>query len=54
MQSGAVEPLVALRTYLFWAMVCVPVALLGELLLRTVANYKVSQLARQRISARRR
>lgn len=54
MQSGAVEPLIAMRTYLFWAAVCAPVALLGDLLLRTIANYKISQLARQRIRARRR
>lgn len=54
MQSGAVEPLVAMRTYLFWAIVCVPVALLGDLLLRTIWNYEVSQLTRSRIRARRR
>lgn len=53
-QSGAVEPLVAMRTYLFWAIVCVPVALLGDLLLRTIWNYEVSQLARRSIRARRR
>jgi uncharacterized membrane protein YjfL (UPF0719 family) len=54
LQSGAVEPLVAMRTYVFWAVVCVPVALLADLLLRTIWEYEISQLARQRINARRR
>lgn len=54
MQSGAVEPLIAMRTYLFWALVCVPVALLADLLIRTIWNYQISQLARERIQARRR
>lgn len=54
MRSGAVEPLLAMRTYVFWAAVCVPVALLGDLLLRTIWSYRVSQLVRQRVVDRRR
>jgi len=44
---------VALRTYLFWAMVCAPIAYLADLLGRTVLEYRVVRLVVARVRSRR-
>ena len=42
-----------LRTYIFWAAVCMPVAHLGDIVLRTVLEYRVVRLAVARVRTRR-
>lgn len=44
---------VALRTYLFWAMVCAPVAYLGDMLARTALEYRVVRLVVARVRSDR-
>ena len=51
-ESG-VSPAVALRTYAFWALVVTPTAYLGDVLLRTILNYRVVQLTLARVQSRR-
>lgn len=43
---------VAIRTYVFWALVCVPVAYLADLVLRTAMDYRVVRLAVARVMVR--
>lgn len=44
---------VALRTYVFWGLVCAPVAYLADLLVRTVLEYRVVRVVVARVRWRR-
>ena len=44
---------VALRTYVFWALVCAPVAYLADVLGRTIMEYRIVRLAVARVRSRR-
>jgi hypothetical protein len=45
---------VALRTYVFWALVCAPVAYLTDVLVRTVLEYRVVRVVVARVRSLRR
>jgi|GEM_PF-5126970 len=53
LQSG-VSHSVAIRTYVFWALVIAPVAYLTDMVGRSVAEYHVVQVAVARVKDRRR
>lgn len=42
-----------LRTYAFWAAVCIPVAYLGDIVVRTVLEYRIVRMAVARVRSRR-
>jgi hypothetical protein len=44
---------VALRTYVFWALVCAPVAYLADVVVRTVVEYRVVRVVVARVRSRR-
>ena len=44
---------VALRTYIFWALVCAPVAYLADVVARTIINYRIVRLTVARVRSRR-
>lgn len=44
---------IALRTYIFWALVCAPVAYLADVVVRTVLEYRVVRVAVARMRSRR-
>lgn len=44
---------VVLRTYVFWAAVCIPVAYLGDMVVRSVREYRIVRLAVARVRSRR-
>jgi len=44
---------VALRTYVFWALVCAPVAYLADILVRTVLEYRIVRVMVARVRSRR-
>lgn len=44
---------IALRTYLFWALVCMPVAYVADVLVRTIMEYRIVRLALARVKSRR-
>jgi len=48
-QAESVASLGVIRTYVFWAAVCVPVAALMDQVLRSIADYEVIRNARQRV-----
>ncbi len=52
LQSG-VGHVVAIRTYLFWALVCAPVAYLADILGRTALQYRLVRVAVARVKSRR-
>ena len=52
LQSG-VGHTVAIRTYLFWALVCAPVAHLTDIVIRSASQYRVVRLTVARVKNRR-
>ena len=40
------------RNYLFWALVCVPVAVLADMLIRTLLSYRIVRLTVARVRRR--
>jgi len=47
--DAGVHHITILRTYAFWAIVAMPVALLGDHLARTILSYRATQTALARI-----
>ncbi len=50
LQAGA-DQTTAIRTYLFWALVCMPVAYLADLVVRAASEYRLVRLAVARVTA---
>jgi len=51
LDNGA-TPLLIVRTYAYWALMLAPVAYLADVLLRTIANYRLVRVAVDRTRQR--